>query len=206
MISYYKYLFVLIFSFGCCLSLSANDANNLLDNAANKFQQAKSLSADFSISGNGNMSTGKIILSGDRFNMTMPGLSIWYDGRTQWTYTHSTNEVSVTEPTPDELQQVNPFAIINAFRRVYSASIVSQNNQTATIRLTPLASHGEAITQVLLTIDKSTLYPSVIKLALDNNELITITINDISVGQSLPAAGFTFSEKDYPEAEIIDLR
>ena len=110
-----RYISILIAIIGCSLSVSANNGATLLDKAADKFQRTKSISASFTMSGNGSTSNGKITISGDRFVIEMSELSIWYNGRTQWTYSRANNEVSITEPTPDELQQINPFAIVSAF-------------------------------------------------------------------------------------------
>ena len=201
-----RYISILIAIFGCCLSVSANDGSALLDKAADKFQRTKSISASFTLSGNGNSSNGKITISGDRFVIEMSGLSIWYNGRTQWTYSKASNEVSITEPTPDELQQINPFAIVSAFRKAYSATTISNSNGVTKIRLTPLSSRGEAITSIVLPLNNTTLYPTEIKLSLDNGETITIVTNSIKEGASLPASTFNFDKKAFPSAEIIDLR
>lgn len=201
-----RYITTLFVIIGCSLSVSANNAASLLDKAAQKFQQAKSITADFTISGNGNLSSGNIAISGDRFKIKMNEISIWYDGRTQWTYSQPVNEISITEPTPDELQQVNPFAIISAFRKAYSATTLNNGNNIATLQLTPLSSHDEAISKVVLTLNKSTLFPTQIVLTLDNGESITIKVISVKIGNTLPLSTFTYNELSYPNAEIIDLR
>ena len=201
-----RYITILITIIGCGLSVSANNGAALLDKAADKFQRAKSISASFTLSGKGNSSNGKIAISGDRFVIEMSELSIWYNGHTQWTYSHSSNEVSITEPTPDELQQINPFAIVSAFRKAYSATTISNNNGITKIKLTPLSSRGEAITSIVLAMNNATLYPIEIKLSLDNGETITIVTKNIKEGSTLPASTFNFDKKAFPNTEIIDLR
>jgi len=202
----FRHIIILFVTIGCSLHTSANNAELLIDKVAQKFQQAKSITADFTISGNGSTSAGNIIISGDRFKIKMNEISIWYDGRTQWTYSQPVNEISITEPTPDELQQVNPFAIISAFRKNYSATTLNNGNNTATLQLTPLSSQGEAISKVILTLNKSTLFPTQIVLTLDNGESITIKVNSVKIGNTLPLSTFTYNNQLYPNAEIIDLR
>lgn len=206
MTSLFKYILSIIITIGCCFNTTANSADDILNKVASKFQQAKSVTADFKISGSGNASKGKIILSGDKFNIVMSDMLIWYDGRTQWTYSHSTNEVNITEPTPDELQQINPFAIINAFRKAYSAKLINNTTGISSIQLTPLSSHGEAISKIIISINNSTLFPSFIKLTLENKQDITISVTNVIIGKALPLSTFTFSEQNYPNAGIIDLR
>lgn len=202
----FRHIIILFVTIGCSLHTSANNAELLIDKVAQKFQQAKSITADFTISGNGSTSAGNIIISGDRFKIKMNEISIWYDGRTQWTYSKPVNEISITEPTPDELQQVNPFAIISAFRKNYSATTLNNGNNTATLQLTPLSSQGEAISKVILTLNKSTLFPTQIVLTLDNGESINIIVNSVKIGNTLPLSTFTYNNQLYPNAEIIDLR
>lgn len=202
----FRHIIILFVTIGCSIHTSANNAELLIDKVARKFQQAKSITADFTISGIGSTSAGNIIISGDRFKIKMNEISIWYDGRTQWTYSQPVNEISITEPTPDELQQVNPFAIISAFRKNYSATTLNNGNNTATLQLTPLSSQGEAISKVILTLNKSTLFPTQIVLTLDNGESITIKVNSVKIGNTLPLSTFTYNNQLYPNAEIIDLR
>lgn len=202
----FRHIIILFVTIGCSLHTSANNAELLIDKVAQKFQQAKSITADFTISGNGSTSAGNIIISGDRFKIKMNEISIWYDGRTQWTYSQPVNEISITEPTPDELQQVNPFAIISAFRKNYYATTLNNGNNTATLQLTPLSSQGEAISKVILTLNKSTLFTTQIVLTLDNGESITIKVNSVKIGNTLPLSTFTYNNQLYPNAEIIDLR
>lgn len=181
-------------------------AEDILDSATQKYQSAKSLTATFAVTESGNAVNGTIIVSGDRFNVTTPEMSIWYDGRTQWTYSASTQEVNITEPTAEELQQVNPFAIINSFRNAYNATIIKSESGKHVLQLTPRSSQYPNIRRVILTLSSNTLLPSEIKISTENNSEITIKTDHIAVGKALPASTFTFDGKKFPQAEIIDLR
>lgn len=192
-------LFVSVNAFGAT-------AEDILDSATQKYQSAKSLTATFTVTESGNAVNGTIIVSGDRFNVTTPEMSIWYDGRTQWTYSASTQEVNITEPTAEELQQVNPFAIINSFRNAYNATIIKSESGKHVLQLTPRSSQYPNIRRVILTLSSNTLLPSEIKISTENNSEITIKTDHIAVGKALPASTFTFDGKKFPQAEIIDLR
>ncbi|MBQ8773648.1 MAG: hypothetical protein IJZ17_04130, partial [Muribaculaceae bacterium] len=100
----------------------AQSADAILSSAAERFNAAQSISAEYTIRGNGSTSNGKIIISGEKFAISSPEISSWYDGTTQWTYSPSIGEVNITEPSTDELQQINPFAIISHFRTSYKAT------------------------------------------------------------------------------------
>ena len=180
-------------------------ANEVLTNASEKYQKEGSISAQFTLSGVGNSTDGTIIIAGDKFHLSTPLLSIWYNGRTQWTYSAETNEVNITEPTVEELQQVNPFAIINSFRKQFDATLLKSANNKYRIQLTPLKSVNTSISKAIVTLNVATLYPTEIALTIDNN-IITININNIKTIKTIHHKTFVFDEKKYPNAEIIDLR
>ena len=148
---------------------------------------------------------GTIVTSGDKFHISSPQLSTWYDGRTQWTYSPSSNEVNITEPTAEELQQVNPFAIISAFRRAYKGTLLKSPAGTHTVQLLPLDKKA-SIRKAVVTFDAKTLYPTLIRLTTDNNAILSIKVTNVVAGKKYPLSTFVFAKKKYPGAEIIDLR
>ena len=179
-------------------------ADEILTDATGRYQTIKSISAQFSMQDNSGMVSGNIVISGDRFHLETPALKVWYDGRTQWTLVTETNEVNITEPTVEELQQVNPFAIISAFRNNYKASLLNSTANEYKIQLVPISSSG--VTSVILQLNRPTLYPKSVEIHSKNTSPIVINVKNVSEGKSLPIGAFMFNQSQYPEAEIIDLR
>lgn len=181
-------------------------AGDLLNRAAAKYKSSKSISASFSVSGSNGASSGTIVVSGDRFAISSQGLSTWFDGKTQWTYSPSAKEVNVTEPTADELQQVNPFAVINAFSKQYSASFDgAPSGKLRRVKLIPKAPRAD-ITQVIITIDTSTLYPTQIRLTDRQHHVTDIRVTNVKVGTALPLSSFRWDAAKHPGVEVVDLR
>lgn len=200
---YYITLFTFVFI--STNNICAITANEILSKASEKYQKDGNISALFTLSGVGNSSDGEIIISGDKFFLSTPQLSIWYDGRTQWTYSADTNEVNITEPTVDELQQVNPFAIINSFRKQYNATLLKSAKNLYRIQLTPLNSVNTSINKAIISLNTLSLYPTEIALTINNN-IITIKTKNIKSIKSTSQQTFVFDKKKYPNAEIVDLR
>lgn len=200
-----SYIIFLSFVFISTNNICAITANEILSNASEKYQKDECISSQFTLSRVGNSSEGEIKIYGDKFFLSTTQLSIWYDGRTQWTYSTETNEVNITEPTVEELQQVNPFAIINSFRNQYNATLLKSANSIYRIQLTPLKSGNTSISKAVITLNASTLYPTEIALTIDNN-IITIKTKNIKAIKSVSHQTFVFDNKKYPNAEIIDLR
>jgi outer membrane lipoprotein-sorting protein len=202
---FFSYILLSLVVFFSASNIYAINANEVLTNASEKYQKDGSISAQFTLSGVGNSTDGTITISGDKFHLSTPLLSIWYNGRTQWTYSAETNEVNITEPTVEELQQVNPFAIINSFRMQFNATLLKSANSMYRIQLTPLKSVNTSISKAIVTLNASTLYPNEIALTIDNN-IITIKTKNIKAIKNVPHKTFVFDEKKYPNAEIVDLR
>lgn len=185
--------------------LAAETASSVLDKAATKVRSAKSLKASYTISADGHQQNGTLTVSGDRFTISSPQISSWYDGKTQWTYSTQTGEVNITEPTPEELQQVNPFAIINSFRKLYKPTLLKSPASEKKIRLTASDQKND-IKSVVLTLNASTLYPTDIELTLSNRQLVKIHVNSVTAGAALPLTDFRFDSKKHPGVPVVDLR
>lgn len=184
---------------------AADNASQTLDKAAAKLRSAKSVTASYTLSTSQGSSAGTLTLAGDKFAMNSSQVNIWYDGKTQWTYVSADNEVNVTEPTAQELQQINPFIIINTFRQNYSARTISKAKNAQKITLTAKNSKAD-IRSATVTVNPATLLPSEISLKMASGQTATIRISSIKIGNALPLSAFRFPAKKYPKAEIIDLR
>lgn len=95
-------------------------AADILARTTSVMKSAKGLKASFTAIYNGQKATGDIVLTGNRFRLVTQAMTTWYDGRTQWTYSLANQEVTVSEPTAEELTQVNPFAILESLRTRYA--------------------------------------------------------------------------------------
>ena len=60
------------------------------------------------------------MLKGNRFYLNSGGIQSWFDGTTQWSYLESSEEVNVSNPTPDELQTINPYALLSIYKSGYN--------------------------------------------------------------------------------------
>ena len=200
-----KHLSVVLTLMIASFNVSSQNASTILSNASNKFSNSESISASFVLIDNGHSQTGSIIVSGNKFAITTPQLSTWFDGKTQWSYSSDVNEVNISTPTTDELQQINPFAIISSFRTNFNAKSLKAVKGTYKLQLTPKKAN-QSIKNVELTLNSSTYFPSLIVITAKNNTKATIKVKSITAGGSLPANTFTFNAKKYPGVEIVDLR
>lgn len=201
-----KYILSIFVMLTALSSAVAKNPAVILDETAKKIASTPSVEVQYSFTVSDRSSTGTLTLQGDRFHLSSPEMKVWYDGRTQWTYSAASNEVNITEPTPDELAQINPLVIINTFKKLYNAKSLKSAAGYNKIELTPKNARSEQIKNVVLTVNASTHYPHSIVLTLDNGTKMSINVKSIKGGINHPATTFVFNKKQLPKAEIVDLR
>ena len=78
---------------------NAVEARKVLDKTASVIGRKGGACADFKITSKkyGNTS-GSIAIKGNKFHASTPQAIVWFDGKTQWTYLKSTDEVNITNP------------------------------------------------------------------------------------------------------------
>ncbi len=186
--------------------LAAESDAQLLDRAAKTISTSPSVTAKYVLTTfDGAKSQGAITLSGNRFLMENNEIKVWYDGKTQWSYMPSTQEVNITEPTAEELQQINPIMIIKSFKENYSLHPSKSTSTESTIILKAKKANAE-IPMVTVTLNKSTSLPSSITLKMASGQSGSIKINSITIGKKLSDPSFRFQASKYPGVEVIDLR
>ena len=184
----------------------ANDgtkAKAVLDKTVAYIGNKNGASADFQISsGKIAATSGSIAIKGNRFHMRTPQVIIWFDGKTQWTYTKKTNEVNVIHPFETGQMIINPYTIINTYRSGYNLAIKTiGNNYQVHLSATEAS---KDIKELYILVDGKTYAPLRIKMR-QKNEWTIINITNFKT-KNIPNSDFYFKQKDYPTAEVIDLR
>ena len=90
----------------------------VLDNCAKTFKSAGDVKAQFvatQFEGRDEIgsSRGTISISGKKLFIDNGGVKIWYDGKTQWSLVSDNKEVNITEPSPQERSQMNPYSFLS---------------------------------------------------------------------------------------------
>lgn len=211
-----KYLFCLLMA---CLPLFATaqqaQAKSVLDKTAAAFRKAGGIEARFVLKSMAegvalDSRQGSIRLKGEKFVWKTPEVATWFDGKTQWTYLMHSEEVNVSTPTQEELQQINPYSFLYLYRNGYSYTMGSTSSFG-----------GKPVYEIILTAQKQQQEPARIVLRVTKegyrplyiamyqrggrafNEIL---VTDYRTGQRYDDHLFAFDRKQYPNAEIIDLR
>ena len=187
----------------CTHAWSQTDAKTILEKTAEVLTSKGGASASFKMSGAqmGDVE-GTLNIKSNKFRAITPQIKIWFDGTTQWTYIVQTNEVNVIEPTKAQQQLLNPYSLINIYKDGYDLDVKSESN-SYTVHLTS-QSATKPMKEIYITVGKTSYAPSKIRIK-EKQNWITITISNFKA-ESQSDNTFKFNEKDYPTAEIVDLR
>ena len=184
-----------------CTTIMGQTAKSVLDKAAAAVSNKNGVSANFTMTGGIGNASGTIAVKGKKFQATTAIANIWFDGKTMWTYMKKNDEVNVTTPSSAQLQKINPYNFINLYKNGYTMTM-SQSAASYTVHLTD--QKNNKIEELFITIDKKSYYPTQVKM-LQNKKWTTFDISNLKA-QTLADAMFTFNSKDFPSAEVIDLR
>lgn len=161
--------------------------------------------ARFGIAASGVTQDGTITLSGNRFVVITDDLSTWYDGKTQWTLAKAVNEVNVSEPSREELAEINPLLILSSLSSNFNAEMAGSTAGAYEILLAA-RNRDAGIASARVKVDPLTWFPSEIILYTNSGEQFTITIKQIKNLKTVADNTFRFQPANYPGVEIIDLR
>ena len=200
---------------GFNLEGGAQNATSILDKAASAYEGSNGLKAYFTMQTRSDVQKvsesfdGTIDIKGDKFVLKTPDMITWFDGTTQWSYVERNEEVNVSTLTGEELQTTNPALLLRSYKKGFSATLKGEstapNGKAAyDIELTPKKKSD--IIRVELQIEKFSGLPASIAVFAKNGLSNTIRIGKMETGVNQPDSFFVFNEKDYPDAEIVDLR
>ena len=197
-----KRLCFLITTVLLCTTTFAQTAKSVLDKAAANISVKSGVQASFKMSGSMGTTSGTIAVKGKKFHATTPQAIVWFDGKTQWTYMKNNDEVNVTTPTEAQLQAINPYNFINLYKNGYTATL-NKSGKDYVVHLTA-SSKDKKIRELFISVNKSSYHPTQVKL-LQGTKWTIFDITDLKK-QNIPDTQFRFNAKDFPQAEVIDLR
>ena len=181
----------------------SQDAKSVLDKCAAAVSAKEGVKASFVMeSAQYGRAQGTISVKGKMFHASTEVAALWFDGTTQWTYLNSNNEVSVTTPTEAQLQAINPYNFIHLYKSGFKYTMTT-NNTSYNVHLTAEDAKRK-IQEMFITVDKKAYTPTDVKLR-QGTKWTTFRISDFQK-VSLADSEFRFNSKDYPTAEVIDLR
>lgn len=181
---------------------NAAQARKVLDRTASIISSKNGATANFTMSSkNIGSASGTITIKGNKFYASTPNIKVWNNGNTQWTYTRSTNEVTIIRPNDAQQMAVNPYKFISIYKKGYRMSMknVGSNKEVHLVAIHP----SRSIKEIYITIN-SKYYPTQVRMR-QGKTWTNIRISNLRT-RGISNSIFEFNKKAYPSAEIVDLR
>lgn len=177
-------------------------AKKLLDQTTEMYQNAGGVCIHFTGS-----QDGKLLLDGNRFYLECGGVKSWFDGRTQWSYVSQNDEVTISNPTEEELQTINPYTWISMYQQgfnyQYGGQKTLKGKNGEEIILIP--KKKQDIKRITLLIGSKNV-PQYICIENRQGDKQEIIIQSYRNNQHYNNDTFRFNTQQYPNAEVIDMR
>jgi len=150
--------------------------------------------------------SGTFVMKANKFTIDMGDSKAWFDGKTQWTYLKADNEVSITEPSTDELAQVNPMAILASFKAKSLVKFGKANQTTSMlVELIPKSKKDDYL-KAEVQINKQSKVPQFIRLTDKKRTVTMLKLTNYKVLGTVNDAIFVFNKANYKQIQINDLR
>lgn len=199
----------LIMALTACIASAQNVAEKYINSVIDKMQDTSGITAWFNIgsnSDNGIRMEGNLKMEGKKFCLETDNLITWYNGKTMWSYAESIGEVNITQPSAQELAEINPYLLLDNYVKSYN--VHEEKSKKRGERTFCLTSTKRDIyyNKIILTINTDNMAPVLFELIDRNNNTTFISIYHFDKDVTHPSSTFTFDKNKYPNAAIIDLR
>ena len=182
---------------------NGQNAKSVLDKTAAVVSNKNGVQANFKMVSNQYGTTeGTIAVKGRKFHATTPQATIWFDGKTQWTYMKKNDEVNVSNPTDAQLQALNPYNFIYLYKQGYTYTMTKKSSNYE-VHLTA-KDKKRSVQEMYIIISQKSYIPSQIRMKTAQG-WNTIEVSNFKQA-NLADGTFRFNAKDFPHAEVIDLR
>lgn len=187
------------------VSINALDAKSVLDKASANFKKCPSVTIGYTVSNGDDSDKGTITLQGQKFCNKMSNMTVWFDGKTMWSYNKDNEEVNVTTPSASQVAKMNPYAFLSIYRKGYKVAFGKNTNQYYEVILTAQDAKT-SVQKLTVRINRSNYQPVYVVMTSKKTGNMTIDINSYKKGKRQSDAAYQFSKTKYPNVEVIDLR
>jgi outer membrane lipoprotein carrier protein len=149
---------------------------------------------------------GSIILSKDKYMLSLGDNLVWYNGETNWNYLDAEKEVTITKPDKkDNSFQNRPSLIFNMYKSGYKSRLTDEKSDLYIIDLYPEDVKSDLV-RVRLDIKKSDLSLKNLEYKRRDGLVITLQILEYNLKNKPSADTFVFQTEKYKGVEINDMR
>ena len=145
-------------------------------------------------------------MKGNKFSLITDDIHIFFDEKTHWTYMDAVGEVTITEPTGEELTDVNPIFLLRQYQNNSTIRFAPGSNsaENHNIEMTPnvLADFSKIFVQI----NKKNQNLSSIRL-ISQGYTMQVNFRNFRRGVNISDSSFVFDKSKYDaDVFINDLR
>lgn len=145
-------------------------------------------------------------ISSDKLYISDSEMTLYFDGKTQWVYQPDLNEVTISEPTKEELMEISPIAIINQYKKSYRALLEPSLGDSKTDVVTLLPKRpGDDIFRIRFYLSKQTSEITRIESSSRSGQTMYFDLSGYKK-ISASASTFKFNKSKYPKVSVNDMR
>lgn len=183
------------------LTVNAQTPMSVLDAVAADYKKKGDTEIAFTLNSS---SKGTIKLSGQKFNISLVDMTMWFNGETLWTYVKENQEVNVTNPTDAEIAKINPYAFVSMYKKGYKAEFGKVETGVHHIVLKS-TDDKKTFQQIDLRILKASNTLKSVVLTTRRGTTLNIVVDSYKYIKFADST-FVFDAKKYPGVDVIDLR
>lgn len=189
-------------------------SQEILKGVSAKYKSYKSISAAFKVvvldtkDKSTQTQTGNIVMSGNKYNLTITGQQIISDGKSSWTYLKDANEVQINDATT-KTDGISPTSIFTVYENGFDSKFVEEKTIAGKamqlIDLTPL-DKKKPYFKIQLQVNKADKTISGANIFNNNGTKMAYSVTKFNPDVAVNDAMFTFDVKKFPGVEVVDLR
>jgi len=190
-------------------------AREILKKVSTKFKSFKSLKATFIITienqkdKSSDVQKGTIQLKGDKYRLNVAQQDIVSDGKTVWTYMKDANEIQVNNAVKDT-NTITPANFLTLYEKGFLFKFIGEEKEKGMVyqlvELVPVDPKKKSVVKVKLKISKKDQMVYSARLIDRSGTVVTYNVEKFTPEAAAADSIFTFNTKNYPGAEVIDLR
>ena len=195
-------------------SMAQNEqqATAILDKFADKAIKAPSVTMKFNLitknltDNTTDTLAGSVILTKDKYVLTLPDNTVWFNGETSWSYLPAEQEVTIAKAAKkDNTFQSRPSLIFTMYKKDYKSRLIEEKSDSYIIDLYPEDIKSE-ILRLRLSIGKSLLNLITLEYKRKDGIINTLIVNEYDLKVKPDANTFIFQPEKYKGVEVIDMR
>lgn len=214
-----KYLMALALGIGISVvgNAQSNDpaAKSILDGVSAKFKTYKAVQANFTLAiedakgKTQGTKKGTLYYKGSKYRVSIPGTEIFSDGKTNWSYDKTANEVTISKTDASGTALTPQKLFTNFYDKDFLYKLNGEKKVGAKtvqeIELTP-TDKSKPFFKILLTVDKASKTIVSTKVMQKDGTKLTYAVSNLNGNANIADSQFVFDKSKYPGVEEVDLR